>query len=60
MTYTPAFIPSLKWHARFLGVLLAVCLAGYFVFLYVTAKLPAPYQTKQPSAQATPWIKNPA
>lgn len=60
MSNTPAFIPTLKWHAKLFGALVLACVAGYFAFLCATANLPAPYKAKQPSAQATPWIKNPA
>ena len=47
--------PSFAWHARFLGVMLAVCLMVFTVCCYVAAHLPAPYQPHRPALQATPW-----
>lgn len=53
---TPHCKPSYLFHAKLLGVLLAVCLAGFFVLSYAAGKLPAPYQKRQPAAEVTPWL----
>lgn len=54
MTQTP-WKPSLTWHTRVLGVLLAVCLAVFGLLCYLTARLPAPYAPHTPAAGTTPW-----
>lgn len=56
MNENSAWKPTLLWHAKIFGVLLACCLAAYFVLAYATAKLPAPYQKHRPAAQTTPWL----
>ncbi|MBP3513774.1 MAG: hypothetical protein J6J74_04735 [Elusimicrobiaceae bacterium] len=56
MNESSAWKPTLLWHAKVFGVLLACCTAAYFVLAYATAKLPAPYQKRQPAPEATPWL----
>lgn len=56
MNGTPAWKPTLVWHAKTFGVLLACCLAGYFALVYIAGKLPAPYQKRQPAPETTPWL----
>lgn len=50
-----AWKPSLLWHARTLGILLAVCLAVFGALCYLTARLPAPYQSHVTAPGTTPW-----
>ena len=56
MTIPPAWKPTLLWHAKLFGALLAVCTAAYFALAYVTDRLPAPYQKRQPAPETVPWL----
>ncbi|MCQ2410697.1 MAG: hypothetical protein MJ053_04220 [Elusimicrobiaceae bacterium] len=49
--------PSLMWHAKIFGVILVLCVVALFMFRYITAHLPPPYQTKSPAPQVTPWLE---
>lgn len=48
--------PSFKKQALLLGLLLTVCTGLYFIFSFVTARLPEPFKTQRPAPEATPWI----
>jgi len=48
--------PSLLWHAKVFGVMLAVCTAAYFILSYAAGRLPAPYQKRTPAPEAAPWL----
>lgn len=53
-----AWKPSLIWHAKFFGAVLAVCTAAYFVLACITDELPAPYQKRRPAPETTPWLNS--
>ncbi len=48
--------PTLLWHAKLLGALFVACTAAYFTLAFVLARLPEPYQSRQPAPQTTPWL----
>ena len=50
----PVWTPSLKKQALLLGLLLTVCTGLYFIFSFVTARLPEPFKTQRPAPEATP------
>ena len=56
MKNTP-WMPSIKWHAKILGLLLAGCIMAFFILKYVTGVLPTPYQPKRPAPETMPWQK---
>jgi hypothetical protein len=47
--------PSLKWHLIALGILLALCIAGYGLASWATNRLPARYQPRTTAQGTTPW-----
>lgn len=52
----PVWTPTLKWHLKAVGILLAGCVVLFFALKYATSRLPAPYQKHIPAEGTTPWL----
>ena len=54
---TIPFVPTWKWHAKVLLVILLLCATAFFCLSCLVSHLPQPYQKRVPPAQTTPWLK---
>jgi hypothetical protein len=56
LSLEPLWRPTLKWHAKTLGIIYVVLIIAYIAISQFLSRIPPPYRMRDVPQEITPWL----